>query len=168
VRDLAARLPFMVLPSWLQNHSQPVAIDDVVAALAHALTLDRQISGVFELSGPETLTGEEILKRIAGLLGVRPLTLRVPLLTPKLSSYWLKLVTRADFGIAQELVEGLTSDLIARHPPFWSLMPGHRLLPFDEAAGRALREEAAQLGPATRALEWSLQHLARRYVSGAS
>lgn len=162
VRDLAARLPFMILPSWLQNHSQPVAIDDVTAALVRATELDRSISGVLELPGPETLTGEQILMRIAALLGVRPYTLRVPLLSPKLSSYWLKLVTRADFGIAQELVAGLTSDLIAQNPPFWSFMPEHRLQSFDEAALRALQEESGGLSLPTRVLEWSLQHLGRR------
>lgn len=162
VRDLAARLPFMVLPSWLQNCSQPVAIDDVVAALLRALELGPEYRGVFELSGPETLTGEQILRRTAGLLGVRPLTLRVPVLSPKLSSYWLKLVTRADFGIAQELVQGLTSDLVGRNPLFWSLMPDHSLTPFDVAATRALQQDQAALSMPTRILEWSLQHMGRR------
>ncbi|HYP87608.1 MAG TPA: NAD-dependent epimerase/dehydratase family protein, partial [Polyangiaceae bacterium] len=108
VRDLSARLPFMILPSWLQNRSQPVAVDDVVRALVRALELPADVQGVFDLPGPETMTGEQILRRIAALLGVRTMTVRVPVLTPRLSSYWLKLVTSADFGVAQELVEGLT------------------------------------------------------------
>lgn len=161
VRDLAARLPFMILPSWLQNRSQPVAIDDVVLALVRALELPADVQGVFDLPGPETLTGEQILRRIAALLGVQPYTVRVPVLTPRLSSYWLKLVTRADFGVAQELVEGLTSDLIARHERFWKFLPGSQPTPFDDAARAALNEEGRKLGLGTRALEWSLQHLAR-------
>jgi uncharacterized protein YbjT (DUF2867 family) len=161
VRDLAARLPFMILPSWLQNHSQPVAVEDVVFALTRALDLPSEVRGVYELPGPETLTGEQILRRIAALLGVNPYTVRVPVLTPRLSSYWLKLVTRADFGIAQELVEGLTSDLVARHERFWTLVPEHRPTPFDVAARNALDEEGRKLGLGTRAVEWSLQHLGR-------
>ncbi len=161
VRDLAARLPFMILPSWLQNHSQPVAVDDVVFALVCALELRPEVKGVFDLPGPETLTGEQILQRIAALLGTRPYTVRVPVLTPRLSSYWLKLITRADFGIAQELVEGLTSDLVERHERFWTFTPEHRPTPFDVAAREALAEEGKKLSLGTRAIEWSLQHLAR-------
>lgn len=166
VRDLSARLPFMILPRWLQNHSQPIAIADVVFALVRSLELAPEVSGVFDLPGPETLTGEELLTRIAALLGRRPYTLRVPLLSPRLSSYWLKLITRADFGIAQELVAGLTSDLVAQNKLFWSLTPERAPTPLDVAALAALREEQGQLGLGTRVLEWGLQHLARRSEPG--
>lgn len=162
VRDLSARLPFMILPRWLQNRSQPVAVDDVVHALVRALELPDTVRGVFDLPGPETLSGEQILRRIAALLGVRPVAVRVPVLTPKLSSYWLKLVTSADFGVAQELVEGLTSDLLADNEVFWRFLPEHPPTPFDVAARAALQEERGTLGLGTRAVEWSLQHLARR------
>jgi uncharacterized protein YbjT (DUF2867 family) len=161
VRDLAARLPFMILPSWLQNRSQPVAIDDVVAALLRALELGPEVSGAFDLPGPETLTGEQILRRIASLIGVRPYTVRVPVLTPRLSSYWLKLVTRADLGIAQELVEGLTSDLLAGGEQFWVHMQDRSATPFDVAARAALAEDDSELAASTRALEWLLHHVTR-------
>jgi uncharacterized protein YbjT (DUF2867 family) len=162
VRDLSARLPFMVLPRWLQNHSQPVAVADVVFALVRSLDLAAEVSGVLDLPGPETLTGEELLTRIAALFGRRPFTVRVPMLSPRLSSYWLKLITRADFGIAQELVEGLTSDLIAQNRVFWSLTPERAPTPLDVAALAALREEQDKLSTGTRVLEWGLQHLSRR------
>ncbi len=160
VRDLAARLPFMILPSWLQNRSQPVAVDDVVAALVRALDLTPDVKGVFDLPGPETLTGEQILRRIATLIGVRPYTVRVPVLTPRLSSYWLKLITRADLGIAQELVEGLTSDLIADGERFWAHLPDRTPTPFDVAARAALAEDS-ELAAGTRVLEWLLHHVTR-------
>jgi uncharacterized protein YbjT (DUF2867 family) len=160
VRDLAARLPFMILPSWLQNRSQPVAIDDVVAALLRALELGPEVSGAFDLPGPETMTGEQILRRIAALLGVRPYTVRVPVLTPRLSSYWLKLITRADLGVAQELVEGLTSDLIAGGELFWQYLPERKPTPFDSAARAALADDG-ELGTGTRAMEWLLRHVTR-------
>ncbi len=161
VRDLAARLPFMVLPRWLQNRSQPVAIDDVVAAIVVALELEPEVGGVFDLPGPESLTGEQLLMRVAHLMGVRPYTVRVPLLTPRLSSYWLKLVTSAEFGVARELVEGLTSDLVAKDEGFWRFMPGHELMSFDAAARKALDAETASLPIKTRAVEWMLQHMGR-------
>lgn len=162
VRDLAARLPFMVLPSWLQNRSQPVAIDDVVAALVRAVELELDVRGVFDLPGPETLSGEDILRRIGRLLGVRPYAVRVPVLTPRLSSYWLKLVTGADFHVAQELVEGLTSDLVAQNRQFWQHLPDYRPTSFDTAAQRALADAEPRLSAGTRLIEWSLQHLSRR------
>lgn len=162
VRDLSARLPFMILPSWLQNHSQPIGIDDVAFALVQALNMPTKVQGVFDLPGPETMTGEEILRRIARLLGVRPYTVRVPVLTPRLSSYWLKLVTSADLGVAQQLVEGLTSDLLARNRSFHDLTPEHVPLPFDVAAQRALSSDSSDLSAGTRALEWTIQHLGRR------
>lgn len=162
VRDLSARLPFMILPRWLQNRSEPVAIADVVFALVRSLELPTDIRGVYDLPGPEVLTGEELLQRIAALLGRRPYTLRVPLLTPRLSSYWLKLITRADFGIAQELVAGLTSDLLAQNQLFWSLTPERRPTALDDAARAALHDEERGLSAGTRLLEWGLQHLARR------
>lgn len=161
VRDLSARLPFMIFPSCMRSRSRPVAVNDVTFALVRALELPSKVAGVFELAGPETLTGEELLKRIAALQGRRPYTLRVPLLTPRLSSYGLKLITSADFAIAQELVEGLTSDLLPRNQSFWSLCPEHRLQSFDAAARQALHESASTLGTGTRLLEWALQHLAR-------
>jgi uncharacterized protein YbjT (DUF2867 family) len=140
-RDLATRLPLMLLPTWLSTRSQPVAIDDVVAALVEAATVECTRSMVYDLPGPETLSAKEILLRIARLRGTEPRTLGVPVLTPRLSSYWLKWVTGADYGIARELVEGLRTDLISTQPAFWDRLPEHRLIPFDEAARVALGDE---------------------------
>lgn len=166
-RDLATRLPFMLLPKWLETRSQPIAIADVVEALAAAAILECNESVVFDLPGPEILTAKEILLRIAGLKMMKPVTINVPVLTPRLSSYWLKLVSGADFSIAKELVEGLRSDLIAHERPLWELLPEHTLRTFDQAAREALAHE----GPATirsRVLEAAAKRLARRYRSGPS
>lgn len=160
-RDLAARLPFMLLPKWMETRSQPVAIDDVVAGLAAAATIDCARSSIYDLPGPETLSAKEILLRIASLRGTAPVTINVPLLSPKLSSYWLKLVSGTDFSIAKELVQGLLSDLVATHDLLWDLMPGHTLRTFDQAASEALRSE----GPASfssRMLEAAAKRVSRR------
>jgi uncharacterized protein YbjT (DUF2867 family) len=141
VRDLSVRLPVMLLPRWLQTESRPIAIDDVVAALVHAVSLPIEAQGCYGLPGPETLTGQEILFRAARLRERRPRVLTVPFVTPRLSSYWIQLVTRADPHIARELVEGMTSSLVGEEPEFWTLMPDHVRLPFDEAGHRALERE---------------------------
>jgi len=120
VRDLAARLPAMVLPAWLMHRSEPVAVDDVVAALVAGAKLSLPRSTWWDLPGPEALSGTEILMRVARVMGRRPILMRVPLVTPRLSSHWIRLVTRADYELAKELVEGLTSDLLATRPGFWA------------------------------------------------
>ena len=163
VRDLAARLPAMILPLWLENTSQPVAVDDVVAALVAAASVPLPASRIWDLPGPETLSGAEVLLRIAELLGRRPLIAKVPLISPRLSSHWIRLVTRADYRLAAELVEGLTSDLVARHPAFWKEAGLPEPLAFDEAAQRALRDDAASLRLPSRLLEW----LAARFTRSA-
>ena len=161
VRDLAARLPAMILPLWLENQSQPVAVDDVIAALVAAASVPLPASRVWDLPGPETLSGTEVLLRIAGLLNRRPLIAKVPLISPKLSSHWIRLVTRADYRLSAELVEGLTTDLVARNPAFWAEAGLPEPQSFDDAARRALREDASRLALPSRALEWLAGRLTR-------
>lgn len=160
-RDLASRLPFMILPRWLSSRSQPVAISDVAAALTHAVGNDDLRGGAFDLPGPETLTAKEILLRIARLRGTEPKTLSVPLVSPRLSSFWIHLVTDADISIARELVEGLTVDLVSHGPVYWEHMPGLVPTSFDIAARRALAEDEPRSTP-TRLLERMVQSVARK------
>lgn len=161
VRDLAARLPWMVLPRWLESRSEPVAIDDVIAALEHALTMPLETGRVFSLPGPEQLSGREILVRMARMMGQDPMTMTVPVLTPRLSTYWIRLVTRAHPTVARELVEGLRSSILADRPTLWSQMPGFTRTPFDEAVRRALAEEATTLSARARFVEHWAHRVAR-------
>ena len=162
VRDLAARLPLMLLPKWLQSRSQPIAISDVAAALVHAVSMKHDSSEVFTLPGPEVLSAKEILLRTAELRGVRPLMFGVPIVTPRLSSYWIRLVTRGNRHIAEELVQGLTGDLLAEDRGYWSRMPHHRLLPFAKSAELALAGEDRTLKRRTLAAESLIRRLAPR------
>jgi uncharacterized protein YbjT (DUF2867 family) len=142
VRDLAARLPVMVLPAWLRSRTEPVAIDDVVAALCGALELPLRESRCFDIPGPEVLSGKQILERAAAALGrQRPRTLSIPLLTPRLSSLWVRLVTRASWSVARELVVGLTQDLLASDDRYWQLIGHPHRASFAAAARQALSQE---------------------------
>lgn len=141
VRDLGMRLPVMILPRWLKSRTRPVAIDDVITALLAASTIAVEASAWFDIPGPEVMTGREILERIGALRGRQIMAIEIPLLTPQLSAMWLKLVTRADFAVARELVLGLSEDLLPRDERFWQLIGHTALLPFDEAARRALLSE---------------------------
>jgi len=145
VRDLAARLPVMVLPQWLKSRTQPVAIADVVIALVRALDLPAAASVSFDLPGPLALSGKEILEETARVMGLpHPRMIEVPLLTPRLSSLWVRFVTRADWSVAREVVVGLVDDLLARDDRFWGLIDHPDRLTFAEAASIALSAELRQ------------------------
>lgn len=147
VRDLAARLPAMVLPRWMSSRTEPVGIDDVIVALVRALDLDIDASVDFDLPGPEVMTGREILERAAVVCGHRePLVIELPMLTPWLSSQWLRLVTRANFRVAREIVSGLSHDILARDDRYWALIGHTERQVFEEAARKALEEERAEEG----------------------
>jgi uncharacterized protein YbjT (DUF2867 family) len=143
MRDLAMRLPAMVLPRWLDSRCRPIAIDDAVTALLDARLLPLDASAWFDIPGPDELSAREMLLAIGALRGRRIPALRVPVLTPWLSSLWLKLVTRTDYALARELVLGLTSDLLPRDERYFELT-GHRpRISFDEAAMKALEAEGS-------------------------
>ncbi len=162
VSDLASRLPAMILPRWLASRTQPIAIDDVVVALCWALEAPLALAGVHDVPGPEILSGRDILLRVAGLLGARPWTVSLPVLSPRLSSYWLKLVSGADYEIARELVLGLEHDILAQDEGVWAHLPDHRRLSFDEAARRALADDREEKPWKTLRLEALARRLARR------
>ena len=138
VRDLAARLPMMVLPEWTRSRSEPIHIDDVVVALIGALELPEEESAWYDIPGPETLEVEEILLRVARQMGRQPKQFRVPLVSPKLSSYWLRFVTRCDYYLARQLVQGLKHDIRAQSDAFWEIIGHTDLIPFDQAVRRTL------------------------------
>jgi len=134
---LVRRLPAMVCPRWIETRTQPIALDDVVAALA-ALREREEVAGDVELGGPEALSYREMMARTARAIGRRPpLVVRVPVLTPRLSSYWVTLVTPVDADIARPLIDGLREEMLVRTPP----PPGINDAPRDfDAAVRAALE----------------------------
>ena len=141
VRDLALRLPALVLPKWTESRTSPIALEDVILALVGGLGLELPGGAWFDLPGPEVLNGRQMLLKIAALRGRYVPALRVPLLSPSLSSWWLKLVTRADFSLARELVLGFSCDLLPVDDRYWGLI-GHRPThTFEAAARRALETE---------------------------
>jgi uncharacterized protein YbjT (DUF2867 family) len=142
VRDLTARLPVMVLPRWLKSRTEPVAIDDVVIALVRAIGLEIDGSAWFDIPGPEAMSGRDILEETAHVMGIKhPRILPIPLLTPRLSSMWVRFITRAQWSIAREVVIGLTEDLLSQDAQFWKLIEHPQRLTFAQAAHRALQAE---------------------------
>jgi uncharacterized protein YbjT (DUF2867 family) len=136
---LVDRLPAMITPSWVGTPTQPIALEDVARYLAGLCGDERAFGQGFDTGGPEVMTYREMIERIAALRGRRPLILEVPVLTPYLSSLWLELVTPVEAAVARPLVEGLRNPTIAREERIRRLLP-FDLMPFDEAAKRALRD----------------------------
>ncbi len=143
VRDLALRLPAMLLPSWTASRTRPVALEDVVVALVRALHVPMTASAWYDIPGPDTVSGREILSTIAALRGRRVPSMRVPFLSVSLSSWWLKLVTRADFALARELVLGFTGDLLPVDERYWGEIGYAPVWSFEAAARKALGDETA-------------------------
>jgi uncharacterized protein YbjT (DUF2867 family) len=138
LRALVRRLPAMICPRWIDTRTQPIAIDDVAAALA-ALRDRHDVVGDVELGGPQALSYREMMERTARAMDRRaPLIVRVPVLTPRLSSYWVMLVTPVENGLVRPLVDGLREEMLVRTPP----PPGINDSPrdFDAAVRIALAE----------------------------
>jgi uncharacterized protein YbjT (DUF2867 family) len=134
---LVDRLPGMVCPRWVSTRTQPIALDDIAAYLAAVAGCDAAIGESFDAGGPDVMTYREMIERVARLRGKRPLIVEVPLLSPRLSSYWLNLVTPVRASVARPLIEGLRNTTVARDDRLSRLVP-RALSPFDEAARAAL------------------------------
>jgi uncharacterized protein YbjT (DUF2867 family) len=134
---LVDRLPAMIAPRWISTPTQPIALADVVRYLSGVALHPEAIGESFDAGGPEVLTYREMIERIARIRGRHPLILEIPILSPRLSSYWLHLVTPVRASVARPLVEGLRNPTVARDDRLRQLLP-FRLTPFDEAARAAL------------------------------
>jgi uncharacterized protein YbjT (DUF2867 family) len=134
---LVDRLPAMVAPRWISSPTQPIALADVVRYLTGVAGHPDAIGESFDVGGPEVLTYRQMIERIGRLRRRRPFIVEVPILSPRLSSYWLHLVTPVRASVARPLVEGLRNATVAEDERIRELVP-FPLTPFDEAAEAAL------------------------------
>ena len=148
IRDLVEKLPVMVAPRWLKTRCQPIAIRNVTAYLLGVLDLPAAMGGSFEIGGPEVLTYREMLLRYGKRRGLRRLILTVPVMTPRLSSYWLFLVTSTSFPLAQALVDSMKHEVVCGEERIRGLVP-QDLLSYEEAIDRALTKIAQNRVPST-------------------
>lgn len=146
VRSLVNRLPVMIVPRWVTTRCQPIAVDDVIAYLAGCLADERTAGMTFDIGGPEVLTYKEMMERFALIEGRSLLILPVPVLTPKLSSYWVGLITPVRPSVSMPLIEGLKNEVICRENTIRELLP-IRLTPYEEALRKALRAETTRTNP---------------------
>ena len=137
IRALVDRLPVMICPRWVGVPTQPIALRDIVRYLHGVCGLEPAFGHAFDAGGPEVMTYREMIERIARIRGKRCRIIEVPVLTPRLSSWWLHLVTPVNAAVARPLIEGLRSPTVARDDAIRELVP-IELTPFDEAVRLAL------------------------------
>jgi uncharacterized protein YbjT (DUF2867 family) len=130
---LVDRLPGMICPRWVSTRTQPIALADIAASAGR----EEMLGESFDAGGPEVMTYREMIERVARIRGKRPLIVEAPVLTPRLSSYWLSLVTPVHAGVARPLIEGLRNTTVAHDGRLRSLVP-IRLTRFEDAVRAAL------------------------------
>jgi uncharacterized protein YbjT (DUF2867 family) len=140
VHSLVRRLPVMITPRWVATRNQPIAVHDVIGYLAGCLEEPRTEGQTFDIGGPDIISYKEMLERFARLEGKRLRIIPVPVLTPRLSSYWVGLVTPVKAAIAIALIEGLKNEVICRDNRIRELLP-IPLTSFDDALRTALAEQ---------------------------
>jgi uncharacterized protein YbjT (DUF2867 family) len=142
LRYLTERLPVMVTPRWVRTRIQPIAVRDVLRTLVGSATMPHDVSRAFDIGGPEVLTYRDMMVRYAALAGLpRRIVIPLPVLTPRLSSLWIGLVTPVPPAIARPLTESLRHEVVCHEHDIERYVPapaGHPI-GWDEAVRLALR-----------------------------
>lgn len=139
IRNLTERLPAMICPKWVYTRVQPIGIRNVLDYLAAALDVPESAGRVIEIGGADVLTYGEMMLDYAEVRGLRRWLIPVPVLTPRLSSYWVHWVTPIPSEIARPLIEGLRNEVVARDDTARRLFPDIELLDYKTAVERALQ-----------------------------
>ncbi|MDX1604134.1 MAG: SDR family oxidoreductase [Salinimicrobium sediminis] len=114
IRDLVEKLPVMITPKWVETKSQPIAIRNVLEFLTGVLLREETFNKAYDIGGPDVLTYKEMLLQFAAVRGFKRRIYTVPVMTPRLSSYWLYFVTSTSYKLAINLVDSMKIEVIAR------------------------------------------------------
>nr|WP_297168512.1 SDR family oxidoreductase [uncultured Dysgonomonas sp.] len=132
MRDLVEKLPIMIAPRWLNTRCQPIAIRNVIQYLSGVLLNEQTFNQSFDIGGPDVLTFKQMLLQFAQVRKLKRHILVVPLMTPKLSSYWLYFVTSTNFSLAKNLVKSMSVEVVCQPNKLGDLFP-IKLIPYNEA-----------------------------------
>lgn len=130
IRDLVEKLPFMITPRWLNTRCQPIAIRNVIEFLVGVIGRTEVFNKSFDIGGPDILSYREMLLRFAKMRGLKRRIINVPIMTPRISSYWLYFVTATSYTLAKNLVSSMKIEVICRPNALASLL-GITLLDYD-------------------------------------
>ena len=139
IRSLAERLPVMLCPRWVDTRSQPIAVENVIDYLAGCLENEATAGLTLDIGGPDIMTYRDLMLLYARVRGLKRWIVTVPVLTPKLSAFWVNLITTVPAGIVYPLIEGLKNEVICRDNRIRELVPV-TLKSMDEALCTALTE----------------------------
>ncbi|MFC6613569.1 NAD(P)H-binding protein [Halopenitus salinus] len=141
VDDLTDRLPVMVVPKWVRTPCQPIGIEDAVAYLIGVLDVDETRGGTYDIGAPTVWSYESLLKLTAQEKGKRVLIVPVPVMSPRISSHWLRLTTDVQYAIARPLVESMRNPVtVDPERDLQSVVPIDQT-PVEVAVRRALAED---------------------------
>ncbi len=140
VRYLTERVPIMICPRWVTTRVQPIAVSDVITYLVAALAVPESSGQSIDIGSPSIETYRTMMLKYAKQRGLRRPLLQVPVLTPRLSSYWVDLFTPISPSISRPLIEGLRSEVVCRNNLAQELFPGIQPLTYEAALERALGE----------------------------
>ncbi|XCF04928.1 SDR family oxidoreductase [Tamlana crocina] len=125
IRDLVEKLPFMIAPKWLNTKTQPIAVRDVLAFLTRGAGKTELYNTSYDIFGPEIITYKEMLLQFAEVRELKRYILTVPVMTPKLSSYWLYFVTSTSYKLATSLVDSMGVQIIGKPSNINSILDVH-------------------------------------------
>ena len=144
-RQLVKNLPAMVVPLWASTRTQPIGVDDVIRYLVGVVDEPRALGRVFEIGGPDQLSYRDMLRVAAEVQTGHPVPIiTVPVLTPRLSSYWLALVTDVDVTTGRNLIDSMGTEVLVTDDAIRAIVPGDPV-PYVEAVRRAIEERRASL-----------------------
>lgn len=138
IRYLTERIPIMICPRWVKTKVQPIAIDDVIYYLVESLKTPDSKDQIIEIGGADVITYGEMMKGYANVRGLHRLLINVPVLTPRLSSYWVHWVTPISASYARPLIEGLRNEVIVRNNKASVIFPEIKPSNFKNAVHQAL------------------------------
>lgn len=139
IRDLCEKLPFMITPKWVLTKTQPIAIRDVIKFLTEVIGNTNTYNASFDIGGPDILTYKEMLQRYAKVRGFKNWIFTVPVMTPKLSSYWLYFVTSTSYKLAINLVDSMKMEVVAKDSRLQQLL-GIQTHTYEEAIDMAFKK----------------------------
>ena len=137
---LVERLPVMVCPKWVLTKSQPISVDDVVTYLIKSIELEDTDNKDFDIGGPEILSYLDMMKRYSAILNKPLKIVIIPFLTPRLSSYWVDLITPVKASLARPLIDSLKHEAIVHDNEIQKLIP-IKLMNFEESIKTAMKEQ---------------------------
>jgi len=143
-RQLVEHLPAMITPRWVRTRTQPIAVGDVIRYLVGVLEEPAAEGRTFEVGGPDVLAYVDMLRRVAVIEGRRLWVIPVPLLSPRLSSRWLSLVTNVDVPTGRSLIDSMSNEVVVRDKSIRELVD-FEPMSYDEAVLAALGERAQEV-----------------------